>query len=191
MPLEQGIDNNPKLKAANYNLKAASAAYSSTKSAYAPRLNFRADKTRTTNLDGSETRNRDTKLMLQLSYNLFRGGADQARMNQAQYSKVASKYNLESIQRNVQTIVTTAWNALIANRKQLVNLVSYETHARKVLSDYQIQFKLGRRTLLDVLNMKNELFNSRAHVVNEKFSVILSGYNLLSSMGTLKENFNF
>lgn len=48
-----------------------------------------------------------------------------------------------------------------------------------------MQFQLGQRSLLDVLNAENELFTSRSNELSGEYSLLTSAFKMLSSMGKL------
>ena len=53
---------------------------------------------------------------------------------------------------------------------------------------YQQQFKLGQRSLLDLLDTENELFQSRQAFVNAEFDQVLAQYRLLNATGQLLDS---
>ena len=57
--------------------------------------------------------------------------------------------------------------------------------AAQVVSAYRQQFELGRRSLLDVLDVENELFQARISVVNAEIQHRIAEYRVLATMGTL------
>jgi adhesin transport system outer membrane protein len=48
-----------------------------------------------------------------------------------------------------------------------------------------MQFNIGQRTLLDVLNAENEVIQARQDVVNTRADNLLAQYRLLEAMGAL------
>ena len=50
---------------------------------------------------------------------------------------------------------------------------------------YQAQFDIGRRTMLDLMNSENELFQARSSLTNGSFAVTQAEYRLLAAMGGL------
>jgi adhesin transport system outer membrane protein len=50
---------------------------------------------------------------------------------------------------------------------------------------YEMQFNIGQRTLLDVLNAENEVIQARQDVVNTRADNLLAQYRLLEAMGAL------
>lgn len=50
------------------------------------------------------------------------------------------------------------------------------------------QFALGQRTLLDLLDVQVELFQSRADLVNSEFNVLVAEYDVLARIGRLLDS---
>ena len=55
----------------------------------------------------------------------------------------------------------------------------------KVLTGYEEQFELGLRSLLDVLDLENELFDTRVSMVEAEYRYKFAHYRLLTTTGTL------
>ena len=56
---------------------------------------------------------------------------------------------------------------------------------RATVSAYREQFKLGQRTLLDLLDTENEHFSSTRQYIEAKYDYYESQYRILNSMGVL------
>jgi adhesin transport system outer membrane protein len=54
-------------------------------------------------------------------------------------------------------------------------------------SDYQEQFQVGRRSLLDLLDTENELYDARRDYLAAEFDEISAQYRILHAMGLLVE----
>ena len=58
----------------------------------------------------------------------------------------------------------------------------------KTVVAYEKQFRIGKRTLLDLLNTENELFESRKAYLNAHYSGILAKYRVLNATGLLLDS---
>ena len=56
------------------------------------------------------------------------------------------------------------------------------------MNAYKQQFTLGQRTLLDVLNTENELFEARKNYVNADYDELFAQYRLLNAEGKLLDS---
>ena len=67
-------------------------------------------------------------------------------------------------------------------------LESHVGSSKRALDAYYEQFNLGERTLLDVLNVENEVFGARSNLVNGQFAVLTGFYRILASTGRLLQS---
>jgi len=63
------------------------------------------------------------------------------------------------------------------------------TSTEEVLAVYLEQLAIGKRTLLDVLDIQNELYRSRSALVNAEFQLRLAEYRLLATGGQFLASF--
>ena len=178
-------DNNPGLAAAAARLEAAAAARKQAGGAFHPRVDLELGATRNDDLDGVIGANDDESAVVRVSYNLFRGGADQARRNEAEAREFAAREVLRSNELAVEEDVTLIWNEL---QDILVRLEYLEAHVRateEVVAVYEDQLTLGKRTLLDLLDVKNELLRANIAYVSGQYALMLARYRLLAGTGQL------
>lgn len=185
--LRLALIKHPSLWIAKANLAAAKSSHSQSKSNLMPNFAFELGVSNKDNIDGVEGANDDISAMLTMRYNLFRGGADTARVQETAERIGAAKESIHSSQRIVEEDVLLSWNGLETIRARLEYLQEYVKSSEAVLDSYKEQFKLGQRSLLDVLDSENELFNARASLSSAKHVEILSVMKLLESMGILLE----
>ncbi len=57
--------------------------------------------------------------------------------------------------------------------------------AKQTLEAYDQQFRIGQRTLLDVLDAENELFNARKDYINADYDHLIAQYRILNATGNL------
>jgi len=185
--LDIALSNHPSLEIVQSDLEAAKAAHQQTKSAFMPRFYFELGASKNENLDGVEGDNDDLNAMLRMRYNLYRGGADKARRQETAERIDTAKETIRRAERIVEENLLLSWNSLITIRARLDYLNTHVKSTEEVLQSYKEQFKLGRRSLLDVLDSENELFNARASLATARYTEMLSIFQLLESMGLLLE----
>jgi adhesin transport system outer membrane protein len=118
---------------------------------------------------------------LQARWNLFRGGADAARIRQnvAQHSAASDLRDYAC--RNVQQDLSTSWNAIASLRAQLPFLRERAEASVKVRNAYRDQFRIGQRTLLDLLNTEHDSFEAARSLANAQYDLRLAHYRWLAS----------
>jgi adhesin transport system outer membrane protein len=120
-----------------------------------------------------------------MRYNLYRGGADQARRQETAERMETAKEMVRRTQRNIEKEVRLSWNNLTTIRTRLEHLKAHVESSGQVLHSYEEQHRLGQRSLLDVLDSENELFNARSALVTGKHTEWLGRLKVLASMGML------
>jgi len=70
-------------------------------------------------------------------------------------------------------------------RKQIPSALEYAETTQRVRAAYQDQFGLGQRTLLDVLDSENELYNANRRYTEVRYTEEYSMYRILANMGEL------
>ncbi|MBI1423090.1 MAG: TolC family outer membrane protein [Gammaproteobacteria bacterium] len=187
--VQKTLETNPLLKAAQAEVDAAHALRQSSKSPYYPSLDLVFAQSRGENLDGIEGVEKDYSLMLKMRYNLFNGGYDSARVNEAGYRVNESKDELDNIRRQVIETTRLAWNAFQAVNQQIPYLQQHVTAAQNTRAAYTDQFKIGQRTLLDLLDSENELYQAQRKLISAKYDRQISIYRILANMGGFVEIF--
>lgn len=176
---------NPQIAAAKKAYMGAQYAVKEAKSAFAPNVGLRLAATRNTNINGIQGRTVFLQGMVVANYNLFRGFADVNATKEAIDTMMADEHALQSTRREVIENVRIAWFNLMTAKQQLQQLYSHVAATRQVVAAYKEEFQIGKRSLLNVLDIENELFLSRADLVNGRFGVALDKYTVLADIGIL------
>ncbi|MBO6565853.1 MAG: TolC family outer membrane protein [Pseudomonadales bacterium] len=183
--LELAKVNNPGIEAVEAELAATEAARKGARGAFYPRFDLELGATRNDDLDGSEGANDDETAVVRMTYNLYRGGSDRARLNEAEAREFAARESLRSTQRAVEEDVTLIWNEL---QDILVRLEYLDAHVKateEVLEVYREQLTLGKRTLLDLLDVQNELLRAQIAKTTGDYVALLARYRVLAGTGQL------
>lgn len=181
----RAFDNHPILKVAETDLEATGYTYEQTKSPFYPRFDLEVERDANDNIDGSEQKVDDLKVMLRMRYNLFRGGSDQARKQEFAYQVEKAKEIRNNARREVEQEIRLAWVANETLTAQIPILIDYAGSAEETKKAYVDQFDLGRRTLLDLLNTENEAVSAKRDLINAKHDLILNEYRIFHGMGDL------
>ena len=78
-----------------------------------------------------------------------------------------------------------AWQGLAEDRNRLPQLQRYAAASAQVVASYRLQFSIGQRTLLDVLNAENELFADKSSQYTGSYAVTVGELRVLAAMGKL------
>ncbi|PIE25481.1 MAG: agglutination protein [Neptuniibacter caesariensis] len=187
---EIALSNHPTLQVAEADTMAAVAQYDAAKRNYYPRVHFEVDRTWNDDLDGVEGINEDLTAMFRLRYNLYNGGADQARVRQTQHQIEEAKAVQSNSHREVIQSVELSWNAYDILSRQLGFLEKHVVASQETRNSYHKQFNIGQRSLLDLLDTENELFSAKNDLVNAVHDQMIAQYRVVNGMGTLLDALN-
>ena len=192
--VEAAFANSPSLYSAFEQIEQAHDALRETRSARYPTFELGVHQGLYRNQNGfderydARDRGDDFRVELRMRYNLFRGGSDRAaeraanhRINQARDLRDKTCVDL----RQTATIAYTTRENLKQTQDQLI---AHRDASADALRAYQRQFDTGRRSLLDVLDSENELFQSNRAVINGQHDELLASARTLSTMGRLLES---
>jgi adhesin transport system outer membrane protein len=183
--LVQTTQSNPSVLAAVENVRAAKAALDVRQSAYAPRVDLRLRRDHGRNIDGVAGNTNASVAELVLNWNLFNGMADRARERQfAEQVNVAQDVRDKTCRDNRQTTMI-AFNDVVKLREQLTYLNLHESSLTRALAAYRLQFQIGQRSLLDLLDTENERFQARRSVVNARFDLDIAYLRTQAGVGNL------
>ena len=130
----------------------------------------------------------DVTAMVRFKYNLYAGGKNVSQERDAAYKFNQAKEINYRAHRQVTEGMELAWNAyeMLGLQMQYIQLhveASNDTHVA-----YVQQFKLGQRSLLDLLDTENELFQARQDYLEAQFSELDARYRLLNATGQLLDS---
>jgi outer membrane protein, adhesin transport system len=185
---ETGYAQHPALNAAQAQVEAAKAAADGAKAAYLPRVDLELGATRDKNIAGVKGDRRIETVFLVGRWNLFRGGSDKARERALAERRVEAMDAAADTRRAIKEGVTVALQSKVTSEQRLIYLKQHVAASEETLRSYQSQFELGRRTLLDVLNAKNELFAARSNLTSGIYEDLINQYFVEASKGLLVQS---
>ncbi len=175
----------PLIKNANMKLSATENAYNVSIAAYYPTVNLEVDRVWNKNVDGVKGSDDNFQIMLKMRYNMFRGGADKAAVSESAYRMAETGEVLKKTHRELNAILEIAWSSFHYLQKQKPLLQTYVNASKQTRLAYKEQFELGQRSLLDLLDSSNELFQTQQRYTTVHYQVLYSYVNLLNAMGDL------
>lgn len=182
------VQNNPSLFVSRYNIEGAEALYKQSKKDYYPKIDLEISQTFNDNDqlgNGFDQADDRFQARLVLNYNLFRGGADSATVQQ-RISKVSQEIEIQrDLKRQVIEGLDLSWNAYYMLENQLRDLRDYSQYSETTLELYKEEYDLGRRSLLDLLSAQNDVINSRSQIIGAEYDQLFAKYRILDAMGLL------
>ncbi|MGF1909599.1 TolC family outer membrane protein [Vibrio kasasachensis] len=178
-------DNHPVIKIAQVDIDSARFQYQQRKGNYYPTISVEASQIWRDDAGGIEGNSDEFAAMLRLKYNLFNGGSDKDQAESAAYQLNKAKDFRDRTFRSVEEGLRLSWSALDLTVQQKEFLADHVDSASDTVIAYQKQYKLGKRTLLDVLNTENELFEARKGYIDSKYDEQFAKYRIFNATGVL------
>lgn len=187
--VEEGIalamDNNRALKAARLAIQQRESEAASAKGLYAPRVQATLSGGRSDNTGGYEQNYHDLAAMLQVSFNLYNGGSDRAAIREAKSEVSKAQQDAEEVRRLVEENVTTAFNFYQATGNLLPILNELANENADIVVSYADQFRMGKRTLLDLVSAQKSLFSAQQVYLNAMAAHTFSYYRICMPISAL------
>ncbi len=181
-------DSNPALLAAIENVRSANSSAKIRNAAFQPRFDFRLRSDRGDNLSsntGPTGESKSNSAEVVMTWNLFNGGSDRARVRQyAEQINVARDLRDKTC-RDLRQTLSIAFNDTRKLTEQLIYLDQHQLSIEKARDAYRMQFDIGQRSLLDVLDTENELFQAKRAYVNSELDLSVAYARTNAGMGTL------
>ncbi len=183
--VQNTVRSNPDFKGAVATIRAYRADMNLRQAPYYPTVELRASQSEEQNRSGVNGNYRDSAVQLVLNYNLYRGGTDRARIKQYA-AKLVSAFDLrDKVCRDVRQTALIALNDVSRLESQIVFLAQHELSTAKAREAYRQQFDIGQRSLLDLLDTENELYQARRALVNAEQDHQLSKARVLAVNGSI------
>ena len=179
------LTDNPTIQAAQGDVDAAHYAFHATSGAFMPTVSFEGRATEGKNEDGFYGKYTQGSLQINATWDIFRGGQDSwKRAEQAERYTQATMAHAR-LQRDANESVDKAWSARTITAQRIAKLRSQIGSDRKVITAYSKEYDLGQRSLIDLLNAENQLFNASVSLESARGVAVFADYQLLAAMGKM------
>lgn len=182
-----GYQHNPALLAAQENIVSATAEARGARAPFMPKVHFQARHDLGRNTNGVEGKDTLTSYGLVLNMNLYNGGSDSARQRQYAERVNIAKDLRDKVCRDIRQVITIAFNDLKKLAERIGYLDQHQLSTEKARDAYRKQFDIGQRTLLDLLDTENELFEARRAYVNAVHDHFYAYASTQAGMGKLRQ----
>ena len=118
-------------------------------------------------------------------WNVFNSGADVEGIRAASAREREARQNLYDYMDTLRLDMESTWSNYLAAKEQYkfyTKAVENNTYTRQAYHD---QFLLGTRSLLDVLDSENELYNSASQAETARGNILVGAYRMCALAGDL------
>lgn len=173
-------DNHPVIAQQIAQVDAAKAGVTSAKSQFSPSVDLTYGKQ-----TGQGTGQNDYLTQVTISMPIFSGGSSYGALQSAHAQLQAQEFALQEIRLNQKERLLTAWADWESAKSRLSAGRQQAKTGSALVKGYEQQFKVGRRSLLDLLTVQNDLLNYQTTAVNSEFEVRVAYARILAAMGRL------
>lgn len=184
----KAAEHHPSLLAAIENVRSANSSAKVRNAAFQPRFDFRLRGDRGNNLTSTTATAGDTRTNtaeIVMSWNIFNGFSDRARVRQYAEQINVARDQRDKTCRDLRQTLAIAYNDTQKLTEQLTYLDQHQLSIEKARDAYRKQFDIGQRSLLDVLDTENELFQAKRAYVNSQYDLGVAYARTQAGMGTL------
>lgn len=184
--ITEALNNDPALKLAYFNSETAKESIDIAKGVLLP----------TVTLDGSTQKRsgggvgqlnqmEDEAITVNVSVPLYQGGGEYADVRRARKTAEENAFRLDQERNNTVDRATAAWESLVTARGAIDAQKSSVDSAKLALEGVKQEQEVGSRTVLDVLDAEQELFQAQVNLITAKRNYASAAYTVLSSVGAL------
>jgi adhesin transport system outer membrane protein len=185
--VNSAVENSPTVAFARQDVKVAEADVKQQEASLYPDVRLELSTSVNDDVDGVDRTEYDASALVVLRYNLYRGGADTARIREFKWRLAEAIDAMHTNERQVSEDTRVSWNAIEVSRSNVENLQREVVANEQTVNAYRQQIDIGQRGLLDLLDADNELYLSRDSLITATYAEVFANYRLLATMGALQK----
>jgi adhesin transport system outer membrane protein len=181
----EAVATNPAILALDAELRSAEYALEQARAGYYPTIGLEGIGTAGDEIGGTPGPSSSLTGQVTLNWNLFQGGGTTYRrhalwekVNQAQAEKATKAREISETVERAYAAYTVGEERVAAARKQVAATTS-------VITAYREEYKLAKRSLLDLLDAENARFTSQFQLASAEAVHLFAAYQLLAAMNHL------
>ena len=176
---------NPRILAAMADVDAAKYDYESSKGGFLPKLSIEGNASFAEDINAVRGRNNEFEVKGVLSWDLYDGGKTSANSVAQGEKWTESQLRVDSLRRDLRESYERAWAAYTTVSERIAYLREEEAAARRLVSAYLSEYEIGQRSLVNVLDAENSLFNASINLENARAVFVFASYQLEAVLGNL------
>lgn len=173
-------DTHPQIAVQLSQIDAAKAGVRSAQSGHSPTVNMSYGKQVS---QGSGQGDYITQVAINVP--IFSGGQTVGAVGSAKNELVAVEQGLHETRLTVRERLLSVWPEMLSARERKIRGERQVQTGLKLVSGYDQQFRVGRRSLLDLLTVQNDLYNYQTNTIVATFDERIAHARILAAMGRL------
>jgi len=181
--LEAALQKNPQYQAAKSNYEMSRNNLTFTKTNFLPELFLNAEWGREETTEVSSQTAASVSLNLRVP--LFQSGVEYASHREANYKVNEAKFTLNDVKDTLMQQTMNTYDEFLSSKSLIVSSRAYRDAAKLTLDSTVAEEKVGKSTLVDVLDRRREYFDTEISFLRNKTNVITYYYTIRLLMGEL------
>jgi outer membrane protein, adhesin transport system len=183
--LNIAMQNNPSVRLGQADIDAAHAQIKIARADYYPKLYLEGTARTGEDIYGDDDTTNDLQARVVLRWNLYDGGIKDNNVMEQKQRVNEERMQLQQVYRDVEEVVRRSWDRR-GRQSELTRILTAQlSESQRTVDAYTGQFKVGRRSLLDVLDAQNTTFNTQVLLETAETSAAYADYQLAAAMGML------
>jgi len=183
--LQLSLENNPKIAVYKAEIDVAEQTKGQLESTMYPTIDAYLSSRHTDDLDGVDSWVQDNKAMLRARWNIFNGTSDYNDIRTAAARIREAQDNLQDTTDDIIRQVAATWADYQSSLNQIEKYQEALQYSLESLDMYLMQFNVGQRSLLDLLDATNEVFSNRVQLETATMNRDFTVYKFLALEGQL------
>jgi outer membrane protein len=186
--ITDGLARNPDVVSAQYAVDFAALQVKVAEGALLPSVNAQGILQRSNEPTTLARRQDEASIGLAASAPIYQGGAEYAAVRQAKEVAGQTRIQMDVTREQVRALIVQFWSQLEAAKSSIQaaqTQVNAQTIALKGIRD---EYKVGQRTISDVLLAQANLVQAQSTLVNSQRDRVVASYAVLGSIGRLDMN---
>jgi outer membrane protein len=179
------LGKNPNVVAADYTHAAAKDGIDLVFGELLPTVSLVADVGRTVQTSTMTSGTVAREVLLNLSVPLYEGGGTYARVRASKHTAGQRRIEADQARRDATELATKSWETLQSARAQANAYEAQIKASELALAGVREESKVGSRTVLDVLNAEQELFDARVNLTRAQRDVLSAAFQVKSAVGQM------
>ena len=181
--LAEVMKSNPRVLGIMTSVKAARAEKDAIQSANLPRLGIDSE-VAGKHYNGQTRRSElDARGMVSLTYRLYDGGLNASKVEQASARITQEEMRLKGEQEDIEADLRNNYWLVGSSRSKTANLRDAVQNSAKARELYEEQFKGGKRTLLELLDVQQSYYVAKRGAINNTYEERRAVYAILKAVG--------
>lgn len=179
------VQNNPRIQIANADMDASRALVRQARSKLLPEFFLEGRARAGHDIDGVGGRTNDVLGRGVMRWNLYNGGIDEANIQEQTRRVGEAAAARDQVLREIREAVQLAYDRRQRQLELADTLSQQNASSNRVVTAYNEQFLVGRRSLLDLLDAQNTRYNVQVLHETARISALLAEYRILAATGQL------